>query len=207
MNREVIRSTVARIPMPNFDTDQIIPARFLMTVSKDGMREGALYSLRYNDKGDLDEGLRINQALDQGARVILAGPNFGCGSSREHAVWALQALGIKAIISTEFADIFHSNCLKNGLLPVILAEEQFADLEESLITSDSIVTIDLADQYVEAGVNTGSDVNANAEAEAECRRYSFHVEPFSRYLLLNDMSEFDYLLQQLPFIEEFENAR
>lgn len=203
MSTEVVRSRVARIPVPNFDTDQIIPARFLMTVSRDGMRDGALYSLRYNDKGDLDERLPINQALDRGARVILAGPNFGCGSSREHAVWALQSLGIKAVISTEFADIFHSNCLKNGLLPVMLTEEQCADLEESLTLSDSVVSIDLTEQYVEVCGIAGSET----DAEADPRRYSFHVEPFSRYLLLNGMSEFDYLLQQLPFIVEFENAR
>lgn len=205
MSREIIRSRVARIPVSNFDTDQIIPARFLMTVSRDGMRDGALYSLRYNDKGDLDESLCLNQAIDQGARVILAGRNFGCGSSREHAVWALQALGIKAVISTEFADIFHSNCLKNGLLPITLTDEQFADLDEALISLDAMVDIDLVSQYVAADISNGSD--ADTESEFMGPRYSFHVEPFSKFLLLNETSEFDYLLQQLPIIEEFENAR
>ena len=169
----------------NIDTDQIIPARFLTTTDKDGLGQAAFYDWRHGPDGVLDEGHVLNQADPDATRVLVAGDNFGCGSSREHAPWALLAYGFKAVISTSIADIFRSNSLKNGLLPVVVDADTHALLLEQ---PGREVTIDLEAEEV----RFGNHVKA------------FRTEPFARRCLLEGRDPLGVLLDALPDIEAFE---
>jgi 3-isopropylmalate/(R)-2-methylmalate dehydratase small subunit len=180
-----IRSRSVVLPIDNVDTDQIIPARFLVTTSRDGLGELLFADWRFDHEGKKRSDFVLNRPEAEGARVLVAGRNFGCGSSREHAVWALQAFGIDAVVSTAFADIFRANALKNGLLPVQLDDETQAAL---FATAGSEVVIDVA-----AGtLATGG------------RRATFPLEPFARYCLLNGLDELSFLLSREAEISAFE---
>lgn len=139
---------IAPLPLANIDTDQIIPKQFLKTVEREGLGRGLFYDFRFDENGKEKADFVLNRPEYKGAGVLVAGDNFGCGSSREHAPWALMDFGISCVISTSFADIFYSNCFQNGLLPVVLAADQVQDLMEEAKGGNHMVTIDLEAQTV-----------------------------------------------------------
>lgn len=185
-----IESSCVALHVRNVDTDQIIPARFLTTTERTGLGKHAFHDWRYEADGSPDPTFVLNRPSAHGARILVAGPNFGCGSSREHAVWALLGAGIEAVISSQFADIFRGNALANGLLPVELPE----DVVASLVRDDAagrIVAIDLAQQHVR--VPSGDLV-------------PFAIAPFARHRLLHGIDEMDFLLQAVPAIDAYERG-
>jgi 3-isopropylmalate/(R)-2-methylmalate dehydratase small subunit len=182
-----IRSRTVILPAENVDTDQIIPARFLMTTSREGLGDGLFADWRYDAQGRPRPDFALNRDSATGARVLVTGRNFGCGSSREHAVWALQGGGFQAVVSTDFADIFRGNALKNGLVPVVVDAATHARLVESPGTE---VTIDLDAKTIAFG----------------SRRTSFPLEPFARYCLLNGLDELAFLLERQEEIAAFEEG-
>ncbi len=181
-----LRSRTVVMPATNIDTDQIIPARFLTTTVKEGLGRSLFADWRYDAAGAPRADFVLNRPEAEGCRILVAGANIGCGSSREHAPWALLDFGFRAVISTEIADIFRSNSLKNGLLPVVVDTATHAWLLEHPGTE---VEIDLASTTVRL---------------AGGREVRFPIESFARYCLMNGIDELGYLLQQLPKIEEFE---
>lgn len=187
-----LTSRVVPLPIDNIDTDQIIPAQFLKVTDKSGLADALFYSWRYLPDGRPVETFILNQPRAQGAQILLAGDNFGCGSSREHAPWALMAWGFRAVIASSFADIFRNNALKNGLLPVTITPETlktlFALLERQ---PEAEFTIDLATQTLSF---PGGQVE-------------FPIDPFSKTCLLEGIDELGYLLRFLPQIEAFERER
>jgi len=183
-------SRMVPLPINNVDTDQIIPARFLKTTSKLGLDQQLFNDWRYDAQGNPNPDFILNQPRGQGAQVLLAGDNFGCGSSREHAPWALTQFGFRAVISTSFADIFKQNSLKNSLLPIVVAPEVHAELFAA--APDATVKIDLAKQTL----TTPSG-----------RAVEFPVDSFSKHCLLNGVDELGYILQHEPDIAAFESRR
>ncbi len=182
-------SKTAVLPIDNIDTDQIIPARFLKTTSKSGLGDQLFYDWRYDASGAPNPDFVLNRAQAKDAQVLVAGDNFGCGSSREHAPWALQQFGFRAVVSTSFADIFKQNSLKNGLLPIVVP----ADLHAALLASPgSIVEIDLETQTITL---------------AGGRAAQFPIDPFSKHCLLEGVDELGYILQQSPAIASYEQRR
>jgi 3-isopropylmalate/(R)-2-methylmalate dehydratase small subunit len=187
--------TSAVIPLlrENVDTDQIVPARYLKVTAKDGLRDALFHDWRYDEDGGLKEPLFVMDRvamLDR--KILLVGDNFGTGSSREHAPWALTAWGIRAILSTSFADIFRNNALKNGLLPIAVEPERHRQLVE-LIEADpqTQLTVDLESQVV----HLPGDEDL-----------PFEVDPFARMMLLAGTDEMGYLVAKLPAIEAWEAA-
>jgi len=180
------------IPTENIDTDQIIPARFLKTISKSGLGENLFADWRYDEDGRPRADFVLNRADAQGARVLLAGDNFGCGSSREHAPWALMDYGFQAIISTSFADIFNNNALKNGLLPVVVDTETHRQLL-SLVEEepDTMVTIDLSEQRLTL---------------PDGRSVSFPIDAFSKNCLLEGIDQLGYLVKQEEAVLAYEDG-
>ena len=190
MKFQKIESRMVPMPATNVDTDQIIPARFLKTINKDGLGANLFCDWRYDKQGNPKPDFILNQPRAQGAHVLLAGDNFGCGSSREHAPWALTQFGFRAVISTSFADIFRGNSLKNGLLPVIVP----ADVHEELFRAveqdpNAVVKIDLARQTL---TTPGG------------REVEFPVDGFSKHCLLEGVDELGYMLQNADKIAAFE---
>jgi 3-isopropylmalate/(R)-2-methylmalate dehydratase small subunit len=182
-----VRSRTVVLPIDNVDTDQIIPARFLVTTTRDGLGELLFADWRYDHEGRKRADFVLNRPEAESARVLVAGRNFGCGSSREHAVWALQAHGFDAVVSTAFADIFRANALKNGLIPVQVDEEIQARL------------------FALPGAEVVIDVAAGTLVVGE-RRATFPIEPFARYCVLNGLDELSYLLAREAEISAFEAA-
>jgi 3-isopropylmalate/(R)-2-methylmalate dehydratase small subunit len=178
-----IESKIVVLPIDNIDTDQIIPARYLKITSKEGLGEGLFHDWR----GQKD--FPLNQPGAKGAEILVTGDNFGCGSSREHAPWALTQYGFNAVVSTSFADIFNGNSLKNGLLPIVVPK----DAHEELLSSNlAHVKIDLASQ--ELTLPSG-------------RVVKFPIDSFAKQCLLNGVDELGYMLQQEPAIAAFEAKR
>ena len=189
----VFTSKVVPLPAENVDTDQIIPARYLKVTDKAGLAEGLFRDWRFSEDGSLKEPRFV---LDQpgmaGRRILLVGDNFGAGSSREHAQWALTAWGIRAILSTSFADIFRSNSLKNGVLPIVVDTTTHAKLFELLARDpDAELTIDLAEQGVL--LPDGSTID-------------FDIDPFAKQMILAGTDELGYLLTREPEIAAWESA-
>ena len=139
---------VAPLPVANIDTDQIIPKQFLKTVERAGLAKGLFYDLRFDGEGNPKPDFVLNRPEFKGAGVLVAGDNFGCGSSREHAPWALMDFGIRCVVSTSFADIFYNNCFQNGLLPVVLREDEVQALMEEAKGGNHLITVDLEAQTV-----------------------------------------------------------
>lgn len=187
-------SKVVPLPAENVDTDQIVPARFLKMTDKAGLAEALFHDWRFTEDGALREPpFVLDQPGMAGRRILLAGDNFGAGSSREHAPWALTAWGIRAIISTSFADIFRTNSLKNGLLPIVVDAATHRRLFELLAADpDAVLTVDLAEQGVL--LPDGSTIE-------------FEIDPFARTMLLAGTDEIGYLLSKLPAIEAYEATR
>lgn len=184
-----IHSKTVVIPSTNIDTDQIIPARFLTTTTKAGLGRELFADWRYLADGTPNPEFILNQPAASGAQVLVAGRNFGCGSSREHAPWALLDYGIRAVISTEIADIFRNNSLKNGLLPIVVDDQMSAWL---LAHPGAEVDIDLTNARLTL---------PNGDSTA------FVIEAFARHCLLNGLDELGYLRSKLPDIERYEAAR
>lgn len=182
-------SQYVSFPVDNIDTDQIIPARFLKTISKAGLGDQLFYDWRYDASGTPRPDFILNHDASKVKQILLAGDNFGCGSSREHAPWALTQYGFRAVISTSFADIFKGNALKNALLPIVVSRDVHAKL---FANPDWQVTVDLASQTV--SLPDGSKVE-------------FPVDPFSRHCLLEGIDELGYILQQSEHIAAFEAGR
>lgn len=188
---EPIRSIESRtvvLPFTNIDTDQIIPARFLTTTTKEGLGQRAFADWRYDASGEPNPDFILNKPEARGCAILVAGRNFGCGSSREHAPWALLDFGLRAVISTEIADIFRNNSLKNGLLPIVVDEQSHRWL---LDNPGATVRIDLEATTVH--LPTGVSVK-------------FPVEGFARYCLLNGIDELGFLLQKNEAIASYEQA-
>src|SRR5258707_103744 len=183
-----IASRTVVIASSDIDTDQIIPARFLTTTGKDGLGQQLFADWRYQADGSPQRDFVLNRPEAVGAEILVAGRNFGCGSSREHAPWALLDYGFRAVISTEIADIFRGNALKNGLLPIVVDEQTSQWL---LQNPGAELDIDL--EAMRLTLPTGASI-------------SFAVEPFARHCLLNGLDEFGYLRSRLPDIERFEAA-
>ena len=139
---------IAPLPLANIDTDQIIPKQFLKTVEREGLSKGLFYDFRFDEQGKVKPDFILNRPEYKGVGVLVAGDNFGCGSSREHAPWALMDFGISCVISSSFADIFYNNCFQNGLLPVVLTPEQVQTLMEEAKGGNHMVTVDLESQTV-----------------------------------------------------------
>jgi 3-isopropylmalate/(R)-2-methylmalate dehydratase small subunit len=186
---ERVHSKTVVIPSSNIDTDQIIPARFLTTTTKDGLGRQLFADWRYRADGSPNPDFALNRPEALGAKILVAGRNFGCGSSREHAPWALLDFGFRAVISTEIADIFRGNSLKNGLLPIVVDETTSGWL---LDHPGADVDIDL--KTARLTLPTGVSV-------------SFLVEAFARHCLLNGIDELGYLRSKLADIERYEAAR
>lgn len=187
-----IKSKCVILAIDNIDTDQIIPARFLKVTDKAGLGQWLFADWRYNSQGEPLEEFALNQPENQGAEILIAGDNFGCGSSREHAPWALKAWGLRAIISTSFADIFRSNALKNGLLTVEINRQEHASLLKLLGDYRNLeLVIDLQEQrvYLPNG-----------------REISFLIDQFSRRCLLQGMDELGFLMAYEAQISAYEKA-
>lgn len=171
---------IAPLPINDIDTDQIIPARFLKTTNKDDLGKQAFFDWRYEEDGSEKGDFVLNKPEYRDAAVLIAGNNFGCGSSREHAPWALLGMGWKAIISTEFADIFRNNALKNGLLPIIVDEDTHRQL------------VSLAEEDPETQLQI--DLEAQTLQLPDGRKVEFPIDPFSKHCLLNGVDQLGYLL-------------
>ena len=184
-----IRSRTVALPTRDIDTDQIIAARFLTTTSKEGLGKNAFFDLRYNKDGSLKEEFVLNQPAAEGCRILVAGNNFGCGSSREHAPWALLDSGFEAVISTEIADIFRSNSLKNGLVAIVVDAETHRWLVDH---PGAEITIDVEGTTITLPDGTIID---------------FNMDGFSRHCLLEGIDQLGYLRNQQERIVAFEEAR
>ena len=181
---------VATLDRVNVDTDQIIPKQFLKRIERTGFGEFLFYDWRFNTDGSLKSGFELNQARYAGATILLARSNFGCGSSREHAPWALLDYGFRSIIAPSFADIFYNNCFKNGMLPVVLPETQVDQLFSRAAANEGYeLTIDLKRQWVTDG---------------DGLRFNFEVDPFRRECLLNGLDDIGLTLQHEDKIREHE---
>ena len=185
---ELVSRTVV-LPQANIDTDQIIPARFLTTTERKGLGKHAFNDWRTLDDGSPDPAFAFNRAENHGAAILVAGRNFGCGSSREHAPWALVDLGLRAVVSSEIADIFRSNALKNGLLPVVVPQ---AILDELL---------------QQPGIELRIDVRNRTLHLPDGRSVAFPLDAFAQTCLLEGVDQLGYLLKQLPVIERYESLQ
>jgi 3-isopropylmalate/(R)-2-methylmalate dehydratase small subunit len=182
-------SRLVPLPIDNIDTDQIIPARFLKTISKDGLGDQLFYDWRYDAAGNPNPDFILNTPEAKASQILLAGDNFGCGSSREHAPWALLQYGFRAVVSTSFADIFKQNSLKNSLLPIVVPRDVHQDL---FANPTAKVRVDLATQTLTL---------------PDGRAIAFPVDSFAKHCLLEGIDELGYILQQQSQITAFESAR
>jgi 3-isopropylmalate dehydratase/3-isopropylmalate/(R)-2-methylmalate dehydratase small subunit len=183
---------IAPLPLANIDTDQIIPKQFLKTVEREGLGRGLFYDFRFDENGKEKNDFVLNRPEYKGAGVLVAGDNFGCGSSREHAPWALMDFGISCVISSSFADIFYNNCFQNGLLPVVLKPEEVQDLMEEAKGGNHMVTVDLAAQTV---------------VSPSGKTFSFQIDPSRKDKMLNGLDAIGETLQAAPSIDVFEGKR
>ncbi|MBX3480374.1 MAG: 3-isopropylmalate dehydratase small subunit [Caulobacter sp.] len=182
----------APLHLANVDTDQIIPKQFLKTVEREGLAKGLFYDFRFDEQGREKSDFVLNRPEYKGAAVLIAGDNFGCGSSREHAPWALMDFGITCVISSSFADIFRNNCLNNGLLPVILKPDEVEALMDEAKGGNHVFTVDLESQTVTAPSGT---------------RYSFDIDPDRKDKLLKGLDAIGETLQHAGAIDLFESKR
>ena len=179
----------APLPLANIDTDQIIPKQFLKTVEREGLGKGLFYDLRFDDNGRERPDFVLNRPEFKGANVLVAGDNFGCGSSREHAPWALMDFGIRCVIAPSFADIFNNNCLNNGLLTVVLPPEQVDELMDEAKGGNHVFSVDLESQTVTAPSG---------------KAFRFEIDPSKKEKLLKGLDAIGETLQHAPDIDVFE---
>ena len=183
---------IVPLQIANVDTDQIIPKQFLKTVERDGLSKGLFYDFRFDEAGKEKPDFVLNRPEYKGAGVLVAGDNFGCGSSREHAPWALLDFGISCVISTSFADIFYNNCFQNGLLPVVLKPEEVQALMDEAKGGNHIVTVDLAAQTV---------------ISPSGQRFEFQIDPQRKIKMLNGLDAIGETLVAATDIDVYEIKR
>ncbi len=189
----ILTATAAPLNMSNVDTDKIIPARFLKTIKRSGLGVHAFSGLRYNDDGSEKPDFVLNQPQYRKAEILIAGENFGCGSSREHAPWALLDFGIRCVIAPSFADIFFNNCFKNGILPIALPEDIVAALmADAALGANSRISIDLEEQVV---------------IRPDGAKIRFEVDAFRKHCLLNGLDDIGLTLEHETAITAFESRR
>ena len=187
---EKLSGVAAPMPLVNIDTDMIIPKVFLKTIKRSGLGVNLFDEMRYDREGNEKTEFVLNKSQYREAKILVAGDNFGCGSSREHAPWAIADFGIKCVISTSFADIFFNNCFKNGILPVVLPQDQvkvlMTDAEKG---ANSIIEVDLEKQTI-----------ASSDGEV----FTFHVDPFKKHCLLNGLDDIGLTMEKETDITAYE---
>ncbi len=187
---ETFTGLVAPLPLDDVDTDKIIPARFMKTISREGLGAGLFHALAHKAGGEPEPGFVLNKPEYAGAEILLAGRNFGCGSSREHAVWALADFGIRCIVAPSFADIFYQNAIKNGLLPAIVTAEEWRDLVSAAARPGGLrITVDLEQRVL---------------CVAASKHLPFCIAPNQRRVLLEGLDDISQTLALLPAIEAWE---
>ena len=187
-----VTGVAASLPLANIDTDTIIPARYLKTIERTGLGEGLFANLRFDKDGKPNDFILNKPPYDQ-AKILVTGENFGCGSSREHAPWALLDAGIRVVISTSFADIFYNNCFKNGILPIKVSEWELEQLRDDSERGDNArISVDLEKQTI-SGPDGGS--------------VDFEIDPFRSYCLLNGLDDIGLTLKEVDKIDDFESKR
>ena len=185
-----ISGVAAPLPLVNIDTDMIIPKQFLKTIKRSGLGVNLFDEMRYDRQGNEIEGFVLNKPAYRQAQILVAGDNFGCGSSREHAPWALADFGIKAIISTSFADIFYNNCFKNGMLPIVLPQE----------------AVDVLMKDAEKGSNARIEVDLESQTvtSSDGQSFKFDVDAFKKHCLLNGLDDIGLTMEKAKSIDAFE---
>jgi len=187
------QGVAAPLNMINIDTDKLIPKQFLKTIKRTGLGKYLFNEMRFNPDGTENPDFILNKPAYRNASILVAGDNFGCGSSREHAPWALLDYGIKCVISTSFADIFFNNCFKNGILPIIVSKDQLDQLmDDAEKGSNSVLDIDLENQQI--GRPNGEKIN-------------FEIDEFRKHCLVNGLDDIGLTMQKKSSIDKFENAR
>ena len=184
----ILKGIPANLPMMNVDTDMIIPKQFLKTIKRTGLGKSLFYEMRYDETGKKIQGFVLNQEPYNNSSILLVGKNFGCGSSREHAPWALLDFGIKCVIGSSFADIFYNNCFKNGMLPIILDEKKIEELIQYSKRKENI-EINLTEQQIMFGN----------------KRIKFEIDPFKKKCLLNGLDDIALSLEKSEKISSYEN--
>jgi len=185
-----LTGVAAPLPIVNVDTDMIIPKQYLKTIRRTGLGEGLFAEMRYREDGSDNPDFVLNRPAYRSAKILVGGDNFGCGSSREHAPWALLDFGIRCVIATSFADIFYNNCFKNGILPIVVSPEDWAKLlDDAERGANATLTVDLEKQQIH-GPDGGT--------------LAFDVEPFRRHCLLNGLDDIGLTLEKAPAIEAYE---
>jgi 3-isopropylmalate/(R)-2-methylmalate dehydratase small subunit len=185
-----LTGVAAPYPVVNIDTDMIIPKDYLKTIKRTGLGTGLFAEARYNEDGSENPDFVLNKPAYRHASILVAGDNFGCGSSREHAPWALLDFGIRCVISTSFADIFYNNCFKNGILPITVTPEELEKLlDDASRGSNAVLTVDLESQEI-----TGPDGG----------KISFSIDEFKRHCMLNGLDDIGLTLEKAAAIETFE---
>jgi len=184
-----IQSSTVVLPTRDIDTDQLIPARFLTTTSRDGLGQFLFHDLRFDANGDANPDFVLNQPQSEGCDILVAGNNLGCGSSREHAPWALLDYGFQAVVSTEIADIFRNNSLKNGLLPIVVDE----DTHQYLLANP--------------GISLDIDVLQATMTLPDGKTIEFPIDSFARHCLIEGIDQLGYLQKQVAHISAFEESR
>ena len=182
-----IKGVPAYLPIVNIDTDMIIPKQFLKTIKRTGLGKNLFFELRYDEKGNKIKNFILNQKPYNSTKILIAGKNFGCGSSREHAPWALLDFGITCVISSSYADIFYNNCFKNGILPIILKEEKIKEISDYCNRKEEI-SVDLRSQKIIYGNN----------------EVQFDIDPFKKKCLLEGLDDIALSLEKLDKITSFE---
>ena len=183
-----LKSIPAYLPIVNIDTDMIIPKQFLKTIKRTGLGKNLFYEMRYDNDGKVIENFVLNKKPYNNSNILIAGNNFGCGSSREHAPWALLDFGITCVISTSYADIFYNNCFKNGILPIVLDEDKIKELSEYSNRQEEIL-VDLKDEKITYGNN----------------EISFKIDPFKKKCLMEGLDDIALSLEKSDKIKSFED--
>lgn len=187
-----LTGVAAPLPMINVDTDMIIPKQFLKTIQRTGLGKSLFYEMRFDEDGTENPDFVLNQASYRNAEILVAADNFGCGSSREHAPWALLDFGIRCVISTSFADIFYNNCFKNGILPIVVSQDELDKLmDDAARGANATITVDLESQTIK-GPDGGS--------------ISFEVDAFKKHCLLNGLDDIGLTLEKVDRIQSFEDS-
>tara|TARA_B100000475_G_C14931544_1_gene287592 strand:+ start:103 stop:708 length:606 start_codon:yes stop_codon:yes gene_type:complete len=183
-----VKGIPAYLPIVNIDTDMLIPKQFLKTIKRTGLGKNLFYEMRYDEKGIKNDQFILNQSPYDKSKILIAGKNFGCGSSREHAPWALLDFGITCVISSSYADIFYNNCFKNGILPIVIDEEKIKQISEYSSRKEEI-EIDLVNQIIKFGNN----------------EIKFEIDPFKKKCLLEGLDDIALSLEKTDKIMSFEN--
>ena len=187
-----VTGIAAPMPLINIDTDMIIPKQFLKTIARTGLGKNLFDEMRYTQDGAEIPDFVLNKPAYRAAQIIIAGDNFGCGSSREHAPWALLDFGISCVISTSFADIFYNNCFKNGILPIVLPKEQVdALMKDAQRGANARISVDLEGQTVTSSYG---------------QSYAFEVDAFRKHCMMNGLDDIGLTLEKAPSIDSFEKA-